>query len=231
MRQRRVMLDLTYVNVLAIALDILNIILVYVNRVGISHPIQTFSYTLKLRLEFIVLNQLMAVAARGLHRETFEEKRYFHPGSVDDSTSFHHGLEEQDQLPSKHTTRDGSAQISAPLPLVLKPPNSSIDQSTTASNLHSVQSPKVEGRRRERIPSIMKTTLCGFPHHNSHARRASDEDEMMPVKAKRRKSGAQRKVRHGSEETGEDEFDMYMWERSARSGLQVPWFHQGSVGV
>lgn len=75
-RQRRVMLDLTYVNVLTMLLDILNIVLVYVNRVGISHPIQTFSYTLKLRLEFITLNQLMAVAARDVYRQTFENRRY-----------------------------------------------------------------------------------------------------------------------------------------------------------
>lgn len=230
MRQRRVMLDLTYVNVLAIALDILNIILVYVNRVGISHPIQTFSYTLKLRLEFVVLNQLMAVAARGLHRETFAEKRYHHPGSVDGSTSFHHGLEEQEQdiFPGNLTARDDSAQISAPSPLVLKPHHSSIGQSTTASDFQPVRSPKVEGGGREWMPSSMKTTLSSFLNRNGDVRRASDEHEIMPVKAERRKPGLQAKMEHGSEE---DEFDMYMWERGARSGLEVPWFHQSSVGV
>ncbi|KAL8994995.1 MAG: hypothetical protein Q9169_005194 [Polycauliona sp. 2 TL-2023] len=75
-RQRRVMWDLLGVNALAILLDILNIILVYVNRVGISRPFQTLTYSLKLRLEFIVLNQLMAVAAHNLQRQTFGDRRY-----------------------------------------------------------------------------------------------------------------------------------------------------------
>ena len=82
-RQRRVMLDLIWVNVIIVLFDILVVILLYLNRVGISHPIQTFSYALKLKLEFVVLNQLMAVAARGLQRESFEERRYHHSSSHD----------------------------------------------------------------------------------------------------------------------------------------------------
>ncbi len=82
-RQRRVMLDLIYVNVIIVTFDILVVILVYLNQVGISHPIQTFSYALKLKLEFVVLNQLMAVAARGLQRESFEERRYHHSSAHD----------------------------------------------------------------------------------------------------------------------------------------------------
>ena len=75
-RQRRVLRDLFSVNIIAITFDILTVLLVHLNKLGLSHPIQTFGYILKLRLEFFILNQLMAVAARGLHRETFEEKRY-----------------------------------------------------------------------------------------------------------------------------------------------------------
>lgn len=82
-RQRRVMLDLIYVNIIVVALDIVSVIMVYLNQVGLSHPIQTFSYAFKIRLEFVVLNQLMSVAARGLKRETFEEKRYHHPFQPD----------------------------------------------------------------------------------------------------------------------------------------------------
>lgn len=65
-RQRRVMTDLIYVNVVVIAFDILQTVFIYTNRAGISHPVQSFSYILKLRLEFVVLNQLMDVAARGM---------------------------------------------------------------------------------------------------------------------------------------------------------------------
>lgn len=72
-RQRRVMWDLIYVNALAISFDILNTVLVYVNRVGISRPIQTLTYALKLRLD-LVLNQLMAVTAHHLRRGTLGER-------------------------------------------------------------------------------------------------------------------------------------------------------------
>ena len=86
-RQRRVMMDLIYANVIAILLDVLTVCLVFRNKGGISHPVQTFSYLLKLKLEFLVLNQLMAVAARGLRRGTFAEKRYHYPSSSDRNKS------------------------------------------------------------------------------------------------------------------------------------------------
>ena len=86
-RQRRVMMDLIYANVIAILLDVLTVCLVFRNKGGISHPVQTFSYLLKLKLEFLVLNQLMAVAARGLRRGTFVEKRYHYPSLSDRNKS------------------------------------------------------------------------------------------------------------------------------------------------
>ena len=64
-RQRRVMLDLVYVNIIVVCLDIVTVVLIFTNQVGIFHPTQNFSYALKFKLEFIVLNQLMAVAAKG----------------------------------------------------------------------------------------------------------------------------------------------------------------------
>ena len=82
-RQRRVMIDLIYANIIILAFDLLTVILVYLNQLGLSHPIQSFSYIFKLRLEFFVLNQLMSVAARGLNRETFAEKRYHHRSQND----------------------------------------------------------------------------------------------------------------------------------------------------
>lgn len=78
-RQQRVMSDLIYVNLVVIAFDILEVSFVYTNQLGISQPVQSFSYILKLRLEFVVLNQLMDVAARGMRRETFGKDRYFTP--------------------------------------------------------------------------------------------------------------------------------------------------------
>lgn len=74
-RQRRVMLNLIYVNVLIVALGLIEMILFWLNVNGLSYPIQTFSHLLKFRLKFVVLNQIMAVAARGIYRESFAEKR------------------------------------------------------------------------------------------------------------------------------------------------------------
>ena len=86
-RQRRVMNDLIYVNIIAVGLDVLTVVLVFLNRTGISHPVQAFSYILKLKLEFMVLNQLMAVAARGVQKETFAERRYHHPSTSSEKSS------------------------------------------------------------------------------------------------------------------------------------------------
>ncbi|KAL9036136.1 MAG: hypothetical protein Q9214_006268 [Letrouitia sp. 1 TL-2023] len=82
-RQRRVMTDLIYVNIIAVCLDVLTVVLVFLNQLGISHPTQTFSYILKLKLEFVTLNQLMAVAARGLQKENFAERRYHRSSTTD----------------------------------------------------------------------------------------------------------------------------------------------------
>ena len=80
-RQRRVMTDLIYVNVVAICLDTLTVVLVYLNQTGISHPIQTFSYILKFKLEFLVLNQIMVVAARGSRKFSVADRRYYYPST------------------------------------------------------------------------------------------------------------------------------------------------------
>ena len=80
-RQRRVMTDLIYVNVIAICLDTLTVVLVFLNQTGISHPIQTFSYILKFKLEFIVLNQIIAVAAQGFRKYSVANRRYYYPST------------------------------------------------------------------------------------------------------------------------------------------------------
>lgn len=112
-RQRRVMLDLIYVNIITVAFDLLCLIMVYLNQLGTSHPIQTFSYIFKLRLEFYVLNQLMSVAARGLKRETFEEKRYHNPSQTDTFSSELRRFGRQDpssKEPKSESTQWGQSQ-------------------------------------------------------------------------------------------------------------------------
>ena len=112
-RQRRVMTDLIYVNVIAVCLDILTVVLVFLNQTGISHPIQTFSYILKLKLEFMVLNQLMAVAARGYQKESFAERRYHHPSiagekmsSAASSKTSRWGLESFQEPPKANSAKE-----------------------------------------------------------------------------------------------------------------------------
>lgn len=106
-RQRRVMTDLIYVNVIAVCLDVLTVVLVYLNQTGISHPIQAFSYILKLKLEFLVLNQLMAVAARGVQKESFAERRYHHPSATS-------GEQASSAAASSETSRWGLDSLNEP---------------------------------------------------------------------------------------------------------------------
>ncbi len=130
-RQRRVMLDIIYVNVIIVSLDIIVVVLVYLNQTGISHPMQTFSYALKLKLEFVVLNQLMAVAARGVQRANFEERRYHHSSATDPfSAECREWDKKTSDLPKEEgkgprqenheLSHSGSLQITLPSPTVSK---------------------------------------------------------------------------------------------------------------
>lgn len=141
------MLDLIYVNFIIVLFDILVVTLLYLNQVGISHPVQTFSYALKLKLEFVVLNQLMAVAARGLRKESFEERRYHHSSAHDAFSAECRQWNQKAPIdPSKeHTDSDHdalrksssieSAQLTVP-EAVLSRDNESSRQSTTDIELY-----------------------------------------------------------------------------------------------
>ncbi|KAL6720798.1 hypothetical protein ACLMJK_002723 [Lecanora helva] len=149
-RQRRVMTDLILVNVIAVCLDVLTVVLVFFNETGISHPVQTFSYILKLKLEFLVLNQLMSVAARGMQRETFAERRYHHP-SV--------SSEKNESLPSSKTSiwgirsrhdlskADSVKELVLPSPTILKVPSGSNSDSTTPGTDYGTRSMKAKVKR------------------------------------------------------------------------------------
>ncbi|KAL8810406.1 MAG: hypothetical protein Q9223_007762 [Gallowayella weberi] len=151
-RQRRVMQDLLYVLLLVISLDIINIILVFVNRIGLSHPIQTFSYTLKFRFEFLVLNQLMAVAARGLQRETFGERRYHDSEALQDPSNFGQRLQTLDT--TEYKNEDHSLQKNYLGPINL--PASTLSPATDKSSFP---------RRHD--------SMKGFPKHES--------DQWLPI--------------------------------------------------
>ena len=232
-RQRRVMVDLIYVVVIASTFDVLNIILVYVNRLGICHPIQTFSYALKLRLEFTVLNQLMAVAARGIvqKRESFADQRYHYRGSVDESAtpkSFkgqHEADTENMELhPSITTSDNDSVQVAAPS-----------YPTARSSNLVSVRDANDDDAQRHERPSPDEKSSWYVPHmktplHNprsqkSHPRKGSDACDMVPIKVKRRKNGLSR---NDQDEPEEENIGIDEWERGAQHILVVPWFREST---
>ena len=83
-RTRRVMRDLILVNVTVICMDLLVIILIFLNQANLAYPLQDLTYAFKYKIEFVVLNQLMALAAsgsrHGSRQSTWEEKRYRRPG-------------------------------------------------------------------------------------------------------------------------------------------------------
>ena len=124
------MLDLVYVNIIIVASDIVVVVLVYLNQLGVSHPVQNFSYALKLKLEFVVLNQLMAVAARGLKRETFEERRYHHPSMSSNVSAERRQWDDKSPIIPRKQSRTqcangkfgstGSTQITMPSPVLTR---------------------------------------------------------------------------------------------------------------
>ena len=137
-RQRRVMVDLIYVNVIVVAFDILIIIFIYLNQLGISHPIQTFSYALKLKLEFVVLNQLMAVAARGIQRHSWEERRYHNADTPNDfSAECRRWAEQSGEPPLQADARHEEPpdyDLSGP-PAKISQPQSAMTRSHRASTI------------------------------------------------------------------------------------------------
>ena len=182
-RQRRVMLDLIYANIIILAFDLLTVILVYLNQLGLSHPIQSFSYIFKLRMEFLVLNQLMSVAARGLNRDTFAEKRYHHQNQNDTFSSElrHWGVQnpppteqkseslepaknpQAKKVPSRDCFSKGSLQISMPSPTLTR--ENHLPFSATS----------------ERKPSEKEKDLPPFPLEDASSSDASQTPPESPV--------------------------------------------------
>lgn len=167
------------------ALDVPNIILVYVNRARISHPIQTFSYALKLGIEFIILNQLVAVAARGIHRNyhTVAEKRYHYLGSFDISSfkgskgSDPSGFGSIEVYSSSVTARDDYVQTSVPPPRILEYTRS---HTATAEYLRKKRSSSIGGGSKW-YPLHMKSALDTLLPRRGDARRARTSTRLCPL--------------------------------------------------
>ena len=230
-RQRRVMLDLMYVNILAVAFDVLNIILVYVNRIGISHPIQTFSYALKLRLEFIILNQLMAVAARGHRRETYEETRYHHrPGvgeGCDWDASKFLGKNETNARAeeSNHSATTGISRPprSIPPPISMTPFHSPRTENTSHSFLFS-PTPTSGGSPKRRHNWVRPGFGIPFTRGSQSSK---DTCENLATEKANKKYSTWR--RNDEDEPEEEEIGLHEWERQGSHDLGVPWLSRSPL--
>ncbi|KAG7007123.1 hypothetical protein G7Y79_00011g030210 [Physcia stellaris] len=231
-RQRRVMIDLIYVNVIVIVFDVLQVVMVYLNQLGISHPIQTFSYILKLRLEFVVLNQLMAVAARGLRRETFADRRYHHSSTEDAFSAELKNFEESKpswsdqeiesrQLPNRDDPSKGSTQISIPSPKgregASPPPleHQSSDDSMEPKEIHI---PEIDAptSRQGRLKAAIKLP-------RPRKRRSPSNSEERPISGHERNEDRNRSQWIEDDEE-DDEMGLHAWENRGRIVLEVPWF-------
>ena len=80
-RERKVMLDLIFVNAAVIVLDVVVIILAFTNQHLVKEPLQNLSYALKLKLEFFVLNQLLEVSQDGFSSRSGKKSRYIAPST------------------------------------------------------------------------------------------------------------------------------------------------------
>ena len=226
-RQRRVMWDLIYVNALAVAFDILNIVLAYVNRVGISRPIQTFTYALKLRLEFIVLNQLMAVAARKLQRETFGERRYnrspksdnhWSSGQVGKKLGIDDTLAESvEKRPSDASDR-AILEVAAPAPIALKESSSSIGANPSESKSRPLQSNPIGGSAKQSPHSMVAIRRQSL--NSTKTLKSPVIDKALPASPTRKARGLRK---NDDDEPEEDTIGLHEWERKARPILEVPW--------
>ena len=67
---RRVKWDLIYINIFLVLVDVIILVLAYTNEHIPKEPIQNFAYAFKLKIEFVVLNQLVSVTQQS-HSSNF----------------------------------------------------------------------------------------------------------------------------------------------------------------
>ena len=71
----------------------------------------------------------------------------------------------------------------------------------------------------------MKSPLRNLLPRGIHARKGSDEHEMVPVKVKRRKNGLRR---NDQDEPEEESIGLHEWENNGQHMLIIPWFREGT---
>lgn len=219
-RQKRVFWDLIYVNIATILLDVLATILVYLNQTGTSHPVQTFSYILKFRLEFAVLNQLMAVAARGVRRDTFGEKRY-HDDTMGGHSCYMNDDVEVSQLAdhpkdageghqdrAMNNSSKGETEITIPSPV--------LEQVGSRSRSH--QGSRSDGHRRKTHEGPSSKARAFARSLRPGAGKGGGGDRVTSINARRTRSSTTDK-----DDDEEDDIPLHMWERNGEVVMRIPW--------
>ncbi|MCJ1266404.1 hypothetical protein MMC22_006289 [Lobaria immixta] len=252
-RHRRVMTDLIYVNVMVIAFDILQVTFEYANQVGLSRPIQNFCYILRLRLEFIVLNQLMDVAARGIRRRTFGETRYYHTANQESMRSHDNAPQQKAKNSHPSMKRDSfkdpeqtTAPLSIPLSDSISSPKSNYHLKSATRSGSDVQTlgPKSEPGSssfdgtgiadRESFSNdgkpLTQTPKLGAGFFDRQQEAPEDFKHWSSGRSKDSKLPAFRRGNHSHRDNSDDneddegKIDLHLWERRAAVVLGAPWF-------
>lgn len=229
-RQRRVMTDLVYVNLVVIAFDLLQVIFVYTNQLGISQPVQSFSYILKLRLEFVVLNQLMDVAARGT-RKTFEKNRYYHTANRTYGPSHDNGSsqEAQNSHPtiSKDSIKDPAQTILPPSISPLKP-TYQIQPANRSESDEGQKNQNNDGhlptQQADRDASSFDSPPPG-PQNSEHPSSGRSKDWKL-LAFRRGNRSHDRKSGKTTDDDDDDweRIELQMWDRRGTAVVDLPWF-------
>ncbi|KAI9842721.1 MAG: hypothetical protein M1838_003001 [Thelocarpon superellum] len=86
-RTKRVMWSLIYVNIFVAGLDMIMIVMEFVNYYDLEASLKPMLYSIKLKVEFAVLNQLMAIAKSGLASGGYQDYDTAHPDAFNDKTT------------------------------------------------------------------------------------------------------------------------------------------------
>ena len=259
-RQRVVMRDLIRVNVIVIAFDLVITILIFLNQTNLSYSIQDFTYALKFKLEFVVLNQLMAVAAKGLRKDSFAERRYNYPDPETDhstgtSSTEKAGIPLQQFSPNSHHPHENTAGIPAPSPAHTKTPREKYERKRTdeqplqLDQLHNLDAatendngsettevespPNRENNDEEPSYDIHLKSDGKSPKSRSllHPLRKGHGDDREGVSAVATKHTPRGKRNNDAEEDDdEEEIGVHMWENRGKLILDVPWLKDQGQG-
>lgn len=221
--------------------------------VGISEPLQSFSYILKLRLEFLVLNQLMEFAARGMRHGTFGRNRYYHTTNKEERPVYDNARSQEEKgshLTIKKNFSEDPPQtaLSSSMPLSdsISFPNSTyqirpITRSESGAHSNGLESqPELYSFDRAGISDSERSSSdenpltpnakvgAGFFENRPQAVKGISHQSSGPSKDSKPLAFQRddRFPRGNSKDDGDEEegIGLHMWERRGTADVDLPWF-------